>query len=39
VDSLKEKVQAAEKEAFIDAIKLFAAGGLKVEGRRVRITR
>jgi len=39
VDSLKDKVQAAEKEAFIDAIKLFAAGRLKVDGRRVRITR
>lgn len=37
VDSLKDKVQDAEKKAFIDAIKLFAAGRLKVEGRRVRI--
>ena len=39
VDSLKEKVQDAERGAFIEAIKLFAAGGLKVDGRRVRITR
>jgi len=37
VDSLKDKVQAAEKGAFIEAIRLFAAGRLKVEGRRVRI--
>ena len=39
VDSLKDKVQAAEKEGFVEAIKLFAAGGLKVEGRKVQITR
>ena len=39
VDSLKKKVQDAEKKAFIEAIELFAAGGLKVEGRRVRITK
>jgi len=37
VDSLKDKVQTAEKEAFIKAIGLFAEGRLKVEGRRVRI--
>jgi len=37
VDSLKEKVQAAEKEGFIEAIRLFQAGKLKVDGRRVRV--
>lgn len=37
VDSLKDKVQAAEKEGFIEAIGLFQEGKLKVEGRRVRI--
>jgi phosphoribosylglycinamide formyltransferase-1 len=37
VDSLKEKVQKAEQEIILRAIKLFAAGKLKVEGRKVRI--
>lgn len=36
VGSLKGKVQAAEKEGFIEAIKLFQEGRLRVEGRRVR---
>jgi len=37
VDSLKEKVQAAEKRLFPQALRLFHEGRLKVEGRRVRI--
>jgi len=37
VDSLKDKVQDAEKEGFIEAIRLFQEGRLKVKGRRVRI--
>ncbi|OYT58004.1 MAG: phosphoribosylglycinamide formyltransferase [Candidatus Aenigmatarchaeota archaeon] len=37
VDSLKEKVQKAEQEIIIKAIKLFAENKLKVEGRRVKI--
>ncbi len=37
VDSLKEKVQNAEKEGIIEAIKLFQEGRLRVNGRRVRI--
>ena len=36
-ETLKQKVQALEKEAFIEAIELFRDGRLKVEGRRVRI--
>ena len=35
VDTLKAKVQKLEGEAFIDAIKLFAAGKLRVEGDNV----
>ena len=37
VDSLKDKVQAAEKEGFVEAIRLFQEGRLKVDGRRVRV--
>ena len=37
VDSLKEKVQKAEQEIILKAIKLFAQGKLKIEGRRVKI--
>ncbi len=37
VDSLKEKVQKAEQEIILKAIRLFAGGKIKVEGRRVRI--
>lgn len=37
VDSLKEKVQKAEQEIILKAIRLFAKGKLKVEGKRVRI--
>ena len=36
-DSLKAKVQAAEQEVFLKAIRLFAQGKLKVEGKKVRI--
>jgi len=34
---LKERVQALEKQAIIEGIKLFKDGKLKVEGRKVRI--
>jgi len=37
VDSLKEKVQKSEQEIILKAIKLFAQGKLKVEGRKVEI--
>jgi formyltetrahydrofolate-dependent phosphoribosylglycinamide formyltransferase len=37
VDTLRERVQAAEREAYPEAIRLFAEGRLRVEGRRVRI--
>ena len=37
VDSLKEKVQKSEQEIILKAIKLFAQGKLKVEGRKVKI--
>jgi len=37
VDSLKEKVQAAEQEVILKAINLFKDGKLKVEGKIVRI--
>jgi phosphoribosylglycinamide formyltransferase-1 len=37
VDSLKEKVQKAEQEVILNAIKLFAAGKLRVEGNKVRV--
>lgn len=36
-DSLAERVQAAEREAFPEAIRLFADGRLELEGGRVRI--
>ena len=36
-DSLAERVQAAEREAYPEAIRLFAAGRLRIEGRRVRV--
>jgi formyltetrahydrofolate-dependent phosphoribosylglycinamide formyltransferase len=36
-DTLAERVQAAEREAFPEAIKLFAQGRLKIEGTKVRI--
>ena len=35
VDTLKAKVQKLEGEAFVEAIKLFAEGKLKVEGDKV----
>lgn len=37
VDSLKAKVQKLEQEIILKAIKLFAQGKLKVEGRKVKI--
>jgi phosphoribosylglycinamide formyltransferase-1 len=36
-EKLAARVQAAEREAYPEAIRLFAEGRLKVEGRRVRI--
>lgn len=36
-DTLAERVQAAEREVFPEAVRLFAAGRLKLEGHRVRI--
>lgn len=36
-ETLKSKVQKAEQEVILEAIKLFKQGRLKVEGRRVRI--
>ena len=38
IGSLKQKVQAAEQEAILEGIKLFASGKLKVDGRVVRIS-
>lgn len=37
-DSLKEKVQKAEQEVLIAAIRLFSEGKIKVEGSKVRIS-
>lgn len=36
-ETLKSKVQKAEQEVILEAIKLFKQGRLRVEGRRVRI--
>jgi folate-dependent phosphoribosylglycinamide formyltransferase PurN len=36
-DSLADRVQAAEREAYPEAIRLFSEGRLKIEGRWVRI--
>jgi phosphoribosylglycinamide formyltransferase-1 len=36
-ETLKAKVQRAEQEVLIEAIKLFQQGLIKVEGRRVKI--
>lgn len=36
-ETLKEKVQKLEQDAFVEAIKLFAEGKIKVDGRKVRI--
>ncbi|MEM3104351.1 MAG: phosphoribosylglycinamide formyltransferase, partial [Candidatus Bathyarchaeia archaeon] len=38
-ETLKTKVQKAEQEIILEAIKLFQQGLIKVEGRRVRILR
>jgi len=37
-ESLQARVMAAECEAYPEAIRLYAAGRLRVEGRRVRVT-
>jgi formyltetrahydrofolate-dependent phosphoribosylglycinamide formyltransferase len=37
VDILRDRVQAAEREAYPEAIRLFAEGRLKIEGKRVRV--
>ncbi len=37
VDSLKEKVQKAEQEIILEAVRLFAAGKIKVDGKKVHI--
>ncbi|ODS36510.1 phosphoribosylglycinamide formyltransferase [Candidatus Altiarchaeales archaeon WOR_SM1_SCG] len=39
VDTLRDKVQELEKQAFVEAVQLFGEGKLKVEGRIVRISR
>ncbi len=36
-DTLKEKIQKLEVQAFIEAIKLFSENKIKVEGRKVKI--
>lgn len=38
-ETLKAKVQKAEQEVLIEAIKLFQQGLIRIEGRRVRILR
>ncbi|MCK4859845.1 MAG: phosphoribosylglycinamide formyltransferase, partial [Candidatus Omnitrophica bacterium] len=38
VETLKEKVQKAEQEVILRAIKLYTEGRLKVEGNKVEIT-
>ena len=37
VDSLKEKVQKAEQEVVVKALKLYEAGKVKIEGSKVKI--
>jgi folate-dependent phosphoribosylglycinamide formyltransferase PurN len=37
-DTLAARVFAAECEAYPEALRLFAAGRLRVEGRRVRVS-
>jgi phosphoribosylglycinamide formyltransferase-1 len=37
-DSLAARVQEAEREAYPEAIRLFAEGRLQIDGRRVRIS-
>jgi len=36
-ETLAARVQAAERAAYVEAIRLFAAGRLRIEGRRVRV--
>jgi formyltetrahydrofolate-dependent phosphoribosylglycinamide formyltransferase len=37
-ETLAARVQAAERELYPEAVRLFAAGRLRIEGRRVRIS-
>ncbi|HLD59052.1 MAG TPA: phosphoribosylglycinamide formyltransferase [archaeon] len=37
VDSLKEKVQKVEQEIIVKAVKLFAEGKIKVQGKKVHL--
>jgi len=37
IDSLKEKVQEAEQQVLVKAIKLFSEGKIKVEGKKVKV--
>lgn len=37
VESLKDKVQTEEKKLFVTVVKLFSAGKIKIEGRKVRV--
>ncbi|MHC4601147.1 MAG: phosphoribosylglycinamide formyltransferase, partial [Planctomycetota bacterium] len=37
VDTLRDRVQAAEREAYPEAIRLFAEDRLEIEGKRVRV--
>jgi len=39
VETLKERILVEEKKLYLEAIRLFAEGRLKVEGRKVRIKR
>lgn len=38
IETLREKVQELEKQAYVEAVRLFGQGKLKVEGRIVRIS-
>ena len=38
VDSLKEKVQKAEQEVVVKALKLYEAGKVKIEEGKVKIS-
>lgn len=39
VDTLRDKVQNLEKQTFVEAIRLFIGGKLKIDGRIVRISK
>jgi phosphoribosylglycinamide formyltransferase-1 len=36
-ETLAERIQSAERDLYPEAVRLWAAGRLRVEGRRVRI--